>query len=927
MLLIQPISRSTDQLDVFETFDPATSTWLVSDLKSKLDLNRSLLRSRDFIPGESVLRASELWKLMLTRIRPDLQIVSREFVQTLVSQKLSKMDLAWARAPGASKAACEYLGQLMPILAHPSGTEMMHEWFERHPQSRTRWGRWFDLATRLWSEFLEEGFVAPAWASGVLVNELDLGEIWQRPLYVDLGAEMTQVEADLLLLLSEKIDVTVLRPEPEWKADYAKTLVAYEIFDSRAKNPKVLAKLSSKSTATGSVRHLKFTTMIAEVKDATAKARRWLDEAPELKASDIAIVAPDIETYWPALSSYLDQEGIPCQKDNVRKLHDFPDFALWLAELRLRSGSFSEADIEVALFESANGQATSRIREMTYDRFKVLYTAVYGRDDLKRSVEVARRFELEFGPESETIRDDFIAWSLKHVPEGAEFDRFESVYKRLFAECPKLVRFTVRRWMSYLEQLSSKIECRVRDGDPDGLACINLTSAENSSAKKMILLGLTEGALKSASGTGVLFSDVAELAREFGFHLASEDQAKLEFEARWLVEGNTRDLVLTVPETDFGGSVQAASWLWVKGARDQGVHDVLSIPSDTRWDELQKARFEELSEIRGWAAVHAAQVSRALSEDLALAPIEAFGAGLIKSVSPSGIEDYLDCPFIFAAKRVFGLSDVSELELEVDASRRGSLMHKLFELLTLEPMRFDLGEAELGAIVEDAKVKCGLELADDRLWTPLRTRSIDLARRFLAFEREARNVFPETKTVGRELDIAGYLDPENGELLRDPKPGVMKFVGRIDRVDKDDRGNLAIFDYKSSQASVSQYGSWLKNNRIQLLLYAMAIESGLTILEPKPVQAALYYTSRPLDRDTGFKVDDADQALYDASDKRKRNRLSSAEKDTFFAQGRELLQKAASGILSGDFRPNPRDPKDCADCQWSAVCRAPHLNA
>ena len=104
MLRILPIRSSLEAMKLLESFDPQTTTWLVSDLKSKLDLNRRLLRESGFIPGASVLRAYELWKTLLTRTRADLQIVSREFVLTFIAERLSTSELEWARAPGVPKA-------------------------------------------------------------------------------------------------------------------------------------------------------------------------------------------------------------------------------------------------------------------------------------------------------------------------------------------------------------------------------------------------------------------------------------------------------------------------------------------------------------------------------------------------------------------------------------------------------------------------------------------------------------------------------------------------------------------------------------------------------------------------------------------------------------------------------------------------------
>ncbi len=932
MLTLHSIASPREQREIFKSFDPMKETWVVSDLKTKLDLNRSLLEGRSFLPGEAVQRASELWKLLLSRLRPDLQFVSKEFIVTLIGHKLAASEYAWAKAPGAAQAAYDYMTQLMPVLSHPNGEEMMTEWLSQNPGSDSRWGRWFRLSVELWNAFLEDGFVATPWTSGVLSNEIDLKHVWSRSLIVDLGADLDQVEADLLVQMSQFIDVAVIVPDPSWASEYKKSLLAYEIF---ARKLKVEKKRSERALG-GEARtpqYRKYTTMIAEVKDAVAQAREWLEsskresgsgESGDLTPKKIAIAAPDIECYWPALSGYLEQEGIPCQKDHVRRLHSYPDIVRWLAYLRLKTGAFAEADVELALFDSQD--ATPRL--ITYERFKTLYSSLYGREDIERSKEVATKFSIELKTTDEASRDDFVSWSLKQLPEKVELQRVESIYKKLFAECPETLRLSLRRWLAYLEQLASKVECRIKDGDPDGIACINLSSAENSPSTHMIVLGLTESALKPSGGTAILYSDIMSIADEFGFHLASEDQSCLEFEARWVIEDGVRELLLCVPETDFAGAAQAPSWIWVRGAREAQTHHLLSLPRTTRWDQLQKSSLARIAKEKGWPVRQAEFLEQALKEDLGEAALDPFGGGLIQTLSPSAIEDYLDCPFIFAAKRIFMLSDVAELDLEVDASRRGSLMHKLFEILTTEPVRVDLSDDEIGLAVEKARELSRLELADERLWLSLKARHVDLAKRFLSFEADLRRNFPQTKTVGREADLAGYINVETGELLRDPEPHheTMRFVGRIDRIDTDDEGHLAIYDYKSSAASVSQYGSWLKNNNIQLLLYAMAVEKGLTILKPNPVAAALYYVSKPLMRDHGYKVEDLSQGLYDTANKRLRNRLTQAEKENLFAQGTEVTKHAIDGIREGRFRPEPRDPQSCKDCQWSPVCRAPHLN-
>lgn len=919
MLRIQPIRSPLDAQSLLQDFDPATTTWLVSDLKSKLDLNRQILKEAQFIPGVGVLRASELWKTLLTRVRADLQIVSREFALTIMAERLSKMDLAWAQAPGVSKALLDYMTQLMPVLAHVSGSEIMEDWFSRNESSKARWGRWFELSEKVWQIFLEEGFLAAPWVSGVLVNEPNLANVWSRSLVVDLGADLTQVESDLLLVLGDYIDVVVLKPEPSWRAEYSRTLNAYDVLEAKVGASRLL-ELPQAESRPAQVSYRKYTTMIAEVKDATAQIRSWL-ESGDLQPSEIAVVAPDIEPYWFALSNYLEVEGIPVQKDRVRRLHSFPDLAQWLAHLRLRTGGFDESDLELALYA---GSAHER-KTITYDKFRMLYSAIYGREDLAREKRIAKAFEIELEPSEILPRDEFLISSLKYLPDSADLDRVENGVKRILSEVPESLSLPVSRWVSYLEQVIMRVEIRIGVGDAEGVSCIRLSSAENSPAKKMILLGLTESALKKQLSTSILFSDLWSLGQEFGFHLASDDQAQLEFETRWLIEAGGRELILSFPETDFNGSAQAPSWLWVKGSREKGEGEHVTIPSETRWDQIQKGGLEVAALERGWSETETTKIETATSEDFFEKKLDAFAEGFVDKLSPSRIESYLECPFIFASKYLFRLADDAELDLEIDPMRRGSLMHAVFEQLTEEPIKFNHTDEQLAALVEKAKDESQIQLADDRLWAPLKARHVDLAKRFLAYEKINRSHMTETKTVAREMEVKGYLEPATGLLSTKKSEGALDFTGRIDRIDQDTSENLVIYDYKSSEGSLAQVGKWIEKNKVQLLLYSMAVENGLTELSAKPVVAALYYVSKPLSKKKGFMVEDAEQKLFEIVNKRLQNRLTLASKAALFSEGQALIQKAVSGMLAGDFAPNPRDPKTCLTCKWSSLCRTPHL--
>jgi RecB family exonuclease len=927
MLHLIGISHPQDQRQHLLKFVANKQTWIVSDLRAKFDLQRELISQSGFLEGDAILRASELWKTLLARMRPDLQVVSQEFAVTLISQEIEKkQDVDWLRAPGAAQTAYHYLTQLMPILSHPEGRGLVQEWFEKNDgknkSSQVRWGHWLDLSFELWSLFQKQGFMALPWISGILVNEVGFEKVWQRPLVFDLGAELNQVESDLINLLSRFTDVTVLSPEPSWKKEYGKTLFAYELLDKKSIRQRTPSSPFKPSEPKTERVFKKFTTMIAEVKEAIATVRGWLESG--ILPSKIAVVSVDIETYWPSLSEYFRQEGIPVQKDVVARLHSFPDFSHWLAGLRLRSGQVNESDLEIHLF--SNASTLNEPAQLTYERFRVLFSAIYDSEDLSRDSKIRNLYLSEIKASESVDRDRFVAWSLKSFPSQVDDGKAELLFKRLFQECPAAMQFNLSRWLEYLQKLISKIEYRVEEGDSNGVACLNLMSAENSKATHQILLGLTEDSLKQAAQTGILFADTLSLASGPGFHLASSDQNKLEFEVRWLFEDESRVLHLYVPETDFAGAIQSPSWIWLREQRESASpqHEERWIPAPTRWDELQNSTWEAIGKERGWSAERTARVEKSMQQDLGLLSPEPFAQNQVFSLSASTLENYLDCPFVFAAKKLFRLSDQPNLDLDVDASTRGSLMHALFARLTETPMKFEYAENELMEVIQQAREKSETELADERLWPPLQARYKEMAQRFLAFEKEWRTQFPETQTVGRELSVHGFITAE-GSLEREALPGAIEFKGRIDRVDQDRAGHLAVIDYKSTASNLHQFGAWLDNNELQLLLYSLALREGLSDLPPNEIVEAVYYVERTMSREVGLKINDLEQNLFTIDKISSRNHISRQKRDEFFNQIKNILKDAIQKMKSGEFNAKPADINLCERCQWRIVCRAPHL--
>jgi len=927
----------------FENIQTQKMTWLISDLKSKLEIQNSLLQKYDFLNSESVLRASELWRLLLFRVNPEWQVVSREFAISLIGQFLKEVKtdevsgsnqlrieskFFQAENQGIANSIYNYITQLMPVLSHPMGAEMMGEWLEQNRDSNTRWGHWFLLSSQVWKIFLKRKCVAAPWTSGVLVNELDIDKLWSRALTVDLGSELSQVESEVLVMLSKYIDVVVIEPSPAWAQVYAETLTPYKrLHEARSLQINSQASLFGRSSVAAGLRFYeeasgedrvsfkKFSTELAEVKDVCAQIRKHLDAG--IKAQEIAIIAPDVDSYLPALSSYLKVEGVRINRDEVVNFNQFKEINQWLARLRLRLGLCNESDLELSLFRHHDRSP------MKYEQFARLFKFVYSRDDLKRDPEIEKLFLIDLDLNAQVSRDLFFGWSLKFLSTPVSLDKLDVLFKKIWAEIPVEQVLGVDLWMTYLQALISKTNFKISLGDPQGVQVLNLNSCEHSLAKILFVMGLSEEAFRTQFQTAISAFDVRKLAQDFGFQIFSPDQKRAEFQAKWILGNNSSRANLSYAVTNFSGQILSPSWLWLEGAQGSGHALKTQVPDPTRWDELQNLAAEQILELKSYSDHDRRNFLKVLNHEN---PNLKFKQSIY--LSASSLESYAKCPFIYKATRLFKLTDQPSLDLDIDHMTKGSLIHKIFEKLTrTQPLKFTYQDQELGQIVDEAKDENAMILGDERLWHSQKRRYIKIAKRFLEFEKAWRAEFPKTQSIGQEVKVQASLDPETLEFKafqsqQDPK---IIFRGSIDRIDVDGDGHAVIIDYKSSGGGLSQYTSWLKNDQLQLLLYALAVENGWTAIPAQQVVSAVYLVVQNMSRDLGFKLISDENWLYSLADKKK-NKIHEEERTRLLTAAYSQAQKKVSEILKGDFRPEPKKPEDCPECKWRELCRAEHLS-
>ena len=895
MLKVVSLSHSDQKFEFLSSFDEKEQTWLVSDLRSKLDLQAQLLKRAPGFEDHSVLRASELWRLFLRRLRPELRIAPREFILSWLTHHLKKsarLEPNGLLQPQSAKSFLALMDLFVPIFVDPLGPSRLGEFFDQNPTAADRWKSWSELSFALFQVIMKEKWVLASWIPAILQQEPDLEKIWNRPLWVDLGAGIRQSEAELFKRLAKTIDVTAFTPNLEAKEQFQFLLEpSRDLFDSADQK-----EIKKGRPVTGRIECLRFSGPLAEIKNCVAQIRQWLSEG--LSPEKIAVVAPEVENYWPLLEPFFEQEGLPIQKDAVVRLQSWPSMAGWIARLRLRTGqvTFSEAEM---------GLNTDEL-SLRFEKFKALFRHALELEDLERGDELKNFFLRGQIPFEDLDLEQFMAWAARDWRDLENWEGFEIVLKEFLQSVPLDVKMDAASWLSYLESLLVKKEVRLKSSDLSGIAFLNLSSVEGLQFEKRIFLGLTEADFKPQTTALVAAHEFNRLGWDYGYFLDHPEQSLLNFELQWALQTPSSEDLLCFPATSFSGAAQAPHPLWIQKGGSEKVH----LPLPTRWDEVQNS---------GQKLNAKAQRDLGILEEAPLSLLQT------PRFSISAVEKYRTCSFQFAAERVFHLLDLPDRDLDLDPRSKGSFAHKIFENLTDEPRRYDQSPAELRELLEKIKLELDLQY-EGPFWEIEKERHLQLAQRFLSFEKDWAQKYPQAKIEAREKTFSFFFDPKSEAFQSQEGEGLVAIRGTIDRVETDSQGWKLVVDYKRRHDTKQSFAHWIDKNFLQLGFYAWVLDRGFVEgLSPGKVGGAVTFAYQVLEKRRGLVLPEIVGRL---APKMEPKEASSDLKEKYFGEFEVLLKQVLKSALNGEVKAFPfrGDLTICEQCRWSRVCRAPHLN-
>lgn len=274
--------------------------------------------------------------------------------------------------------------------------------------------------------------------------------------------------------------------------------------------------------------------------------------------------------------------------------------------------------------------------------------------------------------------------------------------------------------------------------------------------------------------------------------------------------------------------------------------------------------------------------------------------------SVTEFDDYITCPFRFAAAHVLRLAPRADPADTLDGAQRGQLYHAIMaragerwrlaeralapenEATALETL-----DAAAQEVLDDAPERFGFSPSAFWDWerAEIRRRLRAALRGFI--RAAAQGDWQAFEPAGVEQRFGGRRG--NPPLRVETLAGPVLIQGRIDRVDQRADGALAVVDYKSGGARAARDAP--EGRDLQLPIYVLAVEQ---VLAPgQQVERAAFFHIGSGKRSAELKGADLRQALEVA---------------------RERIAETISAVQAADFRVYPRE--GCPPfCEFETICR------
>jgi ATP-dependent helicase/nuclease subunit B len=320
--------------------------------------------------------------------------------------------------------------------------------------------------------------------------------------------------------------------------------------------------------------------------------------------------------------------------------------------------------------------------------------------------------------------------------------------------------------------------------------------------------------------------------------------------------------------------------------------------------------------------------------------------------SPSRLEQYASCPFLFFGQQLLRLQPAPELALASDVRRRGSVLHETLAQLyaalrgggvdpaQLTDMLTQQFHAALSAVAEsrpgrgvDAAIR-EIERRQIAAWAEAFARQdADYRAAWSGLDAPPEPRYFEARfgpgSQQSESTSDAVLSTDQPFELTVPIGGAHEaigFTGQIDRIDVGRVGDAVVFnviDYKTSAYATVKDQEIHAGRQVQLPLYALAVEELLLASEQAAALSAGYWSIRG----KGFAAtarSGGPLAIRDVRDGKLVPAPSwSTTRDKLVARIGEII----AAIRRGHFPVYNEDDQCTSLCELRTICRVAHIRS
>jgi ATP-dependent helicase/nuclease subunit B len=897
MLTFIPIEHPDQIQKIISEYPVDQHQWIVSNLKSKQDLQKLCLMKNGFYLDENILRISDFWSIWLRRLAPHFQILSSEFIRTWI-QQISESDQTLDVKFHEVSTLHYYIQQLAPLLLS-SNHESLMEWFveNQYNNDQHKWYKWYLKSKYVLNLIIDKNMIDATWISSYL-QKLNLNKIeLSKPIILDLGSEMTSVEMDIFIRLSKNCDVYIIEPNPKWKSKYQFLLNTYKTNEGFGRENKIENPTTTVSPHLNSETQnfLRVSTQLAEVKWIAEQVRRWLDNG--IQPHEIALLSPQVEKYWPTLLTHLNIEGIPIDKPIVTNLISTGFFQNLISMIQSYSNTVTWENLETSYYQQLTPDQTVR-DSFDYAKFKALFIELTDEDDLGRDAEIKKMFYRKINFQSILQREEFLAKIIEFVakqnipkPEFTEYLKFLEIVIKDFIAQTTDQKFKFSDWFDLFKSMLSRKEIKIKKSNSGGLQIRDLGAVYLNKVTHRIWFGLDDSVFQSTDKNLIPLKDIEVLKSVFDFPLQYPEESHDEFNLRWLSESKCTEQFFTCSHVSLSGEPLNTSIFILENNPEP---DHLFIPH-TRLDQIQK----NFSVQAGTKLFHEKNPTKNTVTNFE-----------ISTVSGTDLVQYAKCEFKLLASKGFKLRDHSVVSVDLDPMEKGTLAHDLFEFLMTDEIYKQITVQKISDYLDQKRNSRRLYPNDDLFWSIQKNKFIQIGFRFSENEKKRLNGLSLQYVLEKEFNL---------------KFDHFNIKGRIDRIDHDtSTDEYLIYDYKrSDSANISNVDKWISKKEYQMLFYILALAD--EIKDPEKIRGAVYYFYQKLKVNKGFLS--AGNVKFDSVVEVKKNMsLDQQGIEAVLSDFKTVLIHLFSKLQLAEFTAKPDDLSECDSCNWRRLCRAAHLN-